>query len=85
MQSDHHFAERGKMNQDNNKNTILLMAGIVDAVISGAVLLIYFGVIPVDISNWGISRSMVGIIGGIWFIAAVAMLAYYLPKKGNIE
>lgn len=48
------------MNPQQNKNMILIIVGIVDAILSGIVLLIYFGVLPIDISELGIPRRVIG-------------------------
>ena len=60
------------MNPQQNKRMILIIVGLVDAVLSGAILLIYFGLLPIDISEWGIPRWVIGVIGCVvsssnWF------------------
>jgi hypothetical protein len=49
------------------------------------VLLIYFGILPVDISGLGIPRGVIGVIGGIWFFGALGILAYQLTKTDISE
>lgn len=61
-----------------NKRTILLAAGLLDMVLGAGVLLAYFGVLPVDVESMGISRSLIGLIGGVWFVVAVAFVGYAL-------
>lgn len=68
------------MNSQPNKRTILIIASAVDLILSGIVLLIYFGLFPVDISGWGIPRWVIGLIGGVWFAGSLAVLAYQLTK-----
>jgi hypothetical protein len=68
------------MNSQPNKRQIILLVSAVDAILGAIVLLIYFGLFPVDISSWGISRWVVGAVGGIWFLSAIAVLAYQLTK-----
>lgn len=68
------------MNSQLNKRMLLIIVSAVDAVLSGIVLLIYFGVLPVDISSWGIPRWVIGVVGGVWFLSAIAVLAYQLTK-----
>jgi hypothetical protein len=67
-----------------NSRMILITVGTVDAVLSGIVLLIYFGFLPVDISGWDIPRWVVGLIGGVWFASAWAILVDQ-PAKTNID
>ena len=64
---------------------ILIIVGIVDAIISGAILLIYFGFLPIDISEWGIPRWVIGLIGGVWFLSAIGLVAYQLTRTDISE
>ncbi len=66
------------MNPQLNKRTIFMIVSAVDLLLSGIVLLIYFGFFPIDISGWGIPRWVVGLVGGIWFASALAILVYQL-------
>ena len=68
------------MNPQQNKRMILIIVGLVDAVLSGAILLIYFGFLPIDISEWGIPRWVIGVIGGVWFLSAIGLVAYQLTR-----
>lgn len=76
---------------DNNhlstisKRTVLIIVGLIDTVIGGIILLIYFGILPVDLSNFGIPRWIVGVLGGVWFMSALAFLAYQLTKTDVSE
>ncbi len=67
-------------NSQLSKRTILIVISAVDAFLGGAVLLIYFGFLPIDISSWGIPRWVIGLVGGVWFLSAIAILAYQLTK-----
>lgn len=73
------------MNTQPNKRTILILVSALDAVLGGIVLLIYFGFLPFDISSWGIPRWVVGVVGGVWFLSAVAVLAYQWTKTNISE
>lgn len=73
------------MNPGQNKRMLWIIAGIMDAVISGAILLIYFGLLPIDISELGIPRWVVGLVGGIWFLSAIGFLAYQLTRTDISE
>ena len=76
---------------DNNnqstisKRTVLIIVGLIDTVLGGIILLIYFGFLPVDISSWGIPRWVVGVLGAIWFMSALGFLAYQLTKTDVSE
>ncbi len=73
------------MNDQSNKRNILIVASAIDAVLGGAVLLIYFGFLPIDISSWGIPRWVIGLVGGVWFASAIAVLVYQLTKTETTE
>ena len=68
------------MNPQQDKRMIFIIVGIVDAILSGVVLLLYFGLLPIDISEWGIPRWVIGVIGTVWFLSAIGFLAYQLTK-----
>lgn len=76
---------------DNNnpstisKRTVFIIVGLIDTVIGGIILLIYFGILPVDLSSLGIPRWIVGILGAIWFMLALGFLAYQLSKTDVSE
>lgn len=73
------------MNPQQNKRMIFIIVGIIDVLISGVILLIYFGLLPMDISEWGIPRWIVGVVGGVWFLSALGFLAYQLAKTDISE
>lgn len=73
------------MNTQLNKRKILILVSAVDAILGAIVLLIYFGLFPVDISGWGIPRWVVGVVGGVWFLSALGVLAYQLTKTETLE
>jgi len=53
---------------------------ISDLILSAIVLLIYFGLFPVDISGLGVPRGIVGLVGGMWFAGSLAVLIYQLAR-----
>ena len=73
------------MNPQPNKRMLLIIVSAVDAALSGGVLLIYFGFLPIDISGLGIPRGVIGVIGGVWFAGALAVLVYQLTKTDASE
>ena len=73
------------MNSQPNKRLLLIIVSAVDAALSGVVLLIYFGFLPVDISGLGVPRWVVGLVGGLWFVSALIVLVYQLTKTEHIE
>ena len=73
------------MDDGQTKRKVFILASSIDSLLSGIVLLIYFGLLPVDISGWGIPRWVIGLIGGIWFASAIAVLVYQLIKTDMSE
>ena len=73
------------MNPQPNKRMLLIIVSAVDAALSGVVLLIYFGFLPIDISSWGVPRWVIGLVGGLWFLSALIVLVYQLTKTESIE
>ncbi len=73
------------MNSQPNKRMLLIIVSAVDTLLSGIVLLIYFGFLPVDISSLGVPRWVVGLVGGLWFVSALIVLIYQLTKTETIE
>ena len=68
-----------------SRRRILILVSTIDAALAGIVLLIYFGFLPIDISSLGIPRGVIGVIGGIWFLGALGVLAYQLTKTDVSE
>ena len=73
------------MDPQPNRRMILIIVGIVDAILSGIILLIYFGLLPIGISEWGVPRWVIGLIGGLWFLSAIGFLAYQLTRTNISE
>jgi hypothetical protein len=73
------------MKNSENRRRILILVSAIDAVLAGIVLLIYFGFLPIDISGLGIPRGVIGVIGGVWFAGALAVLVYQLTKTDASE
>lgn len=65
------------MDNQNTKRTVFMISGAMDALLGGVALLIYFGVIPVDL---GIPSIVIGIIGGILFFSGVAVFTYFFTR-----
>jgi hypothetical protein len=68
------------MDDPQTRRSVLILASALDMILSGIVLLIYFGLLPVDISGWGIPRWVIGLVGGAWFAVSILVLAYQLTK-----
>lgn len=68
------------MNDPKSKRKLIILVSAVDAFISGVILLIYFGFLPVDLSKLGIQNWFIGLFAGIWFLSALGVLVYQLTR-----
>ncbi|MBI3151915.1 MAG: hypothetical protein HYZ21_07280 [Chloroflexi bacterium] len=73
------------MNHQPNKRVIFMISGATDILLGGVVLLIYFGLLPFDISGWGILRWAIGVIGALLFFSGIAVFTYFLSKSDSSE
>jgi hypothetical protein len=68
-----------------NKRLIFILTGLTDALLGGVLLLIYFGLIPLDFAAWNTPRWMVGAFGALLFFSGLAVLTYQLTRTDNPE
>lgn len=73
------------MNMNDQRRKLIILASAFDLAISGVVLLIYFGFLPVDISGLGVPRWVIGLGGGLWFITSLVIFAYQLTRTDISE
>ena len=69
----------------NKKRFILLLVGLIDSLLGGAVLLLYFEILPFDLSSMGIPRWVIGLVGGLWFLTGFVVLLFQLTKSQSDE
>jgi cbb3-type cytochrome oxidase subunit 1 len=65
---------------NTQKRTVFMIAGASDALLGAFALLIYFGIIPIDLN---IPRWIVGVVGGIVFVSGVALFTYFFTKTDS--
>ncbi len=68
-----------------DRRKLIILVSAMDAVISGVILLIYFGFLPIDLSKLGIQHWAVGLFAGIWFLTSLGVLAYQLTRTDISE
>jgi hypothetical protein len=74
------------MKPQPNKRILLIIVSAIDALLSGIILIIYFGLLPINISSsLGIQPWAVGLCGGVWFTISISILIYQLTKTETIE
>ena len=57
-----------------------IISGITDAIIGGILLLIGFGVLPLDVRQYGVENWHVNLLGGAMFILGAVTFAYNLSR-----
>ena len=63
----------------------MIFMGLIDSVIGGVILLVYFGVLPVDISALDTPHWIIALVGAIWFFSGLGVLVYQLSRTDLIE
>ena len=58
----------------------LIMSGLFDALIGAAILLIGFGILPVNIADLGLANWLVILIGAVMAIAGTTMAIYNFSR-----
>jgi hypothetical protein len=61
---------------NRNKRIVFMLSGATDALIGAVILLIGFGLLPVDIADYGLPAWLVILVGAIMFIIGAWMAAY---------
>lgn len=64
---------------------IIMLSGAFDSLLGALALLIYFGILPVNISSWGVPRWVLGLIGGVLFFSGIAIFTYFSTKTDHHE
>ena len=68
------------MNDPQSRRKFIILISAMDALISGVILLIYFGFLPIDISKLGIQPWVIGLFAGLWFLTSLGVLVYQLTR-----
>jgi len=73
------------MDYSKNMRLVFMLASAVDILLGAIALLIYFGILPVEISNWGIPGWIFGVVGGVLFFSGIGVFAYFSTKSDAHE
>ncbi|HEX6035727.1 MAG TPA: hypothetical protein VFY83_14900 [Anaerolineales bacterium] len=70
------------MNNSPNRTRRLafVLSGATDALIGGILLLIGFGLLPVDVTDYGLQNWHVILLGGILFVTGMGFVVYNLSR-----
>jgi branched-subunit amino acid ABC-type transport system permease component len=61
---------------NRTKRVALIISGVTDALIGTVVLLIGFGLLPIDVADYGLPAWLVILVGGFMFIMGAWVAAY---------
>jgi hypothetical protein len=70
------------MNNPPNRTRRLafMISGAIDALIGAVLLLIGFGLLPIDVTNYGFANWHVILLGAVMFILGAGTFAYNLSR-----
>lgn len=64
---------------------VLMVSSAMDSLLGAIVLLLYFGILPFDISGWGIPRWTIGAVGAALFFSGIAIFTYFSTRTDVSE
>jgi hypothetical protein len=62
------------------KRIAFMISGAIDALIGAVLLLIGFGLLPLDVTTYGFENWHVNLLGGVMFILGAVTFAYNLSR-----
>jgi hypothetical protein len=62
------------------RRLVFMLSGALDALIGGILLLIGFGLLPVEVSNFGMENWHVNLLGAVMFLLGAGTFAYNLSR-----
>lgn len=71
------------MNKDSpnrGRRIVLMISGGIDALIGAIMLLIGFGLLPVDVSRYGVENWHVNLLGAVMFLLGAGTFVYNLSR-----
>ena len=63
-----------------NRRLAFILSGITDALIGAALLLMGFGFLPVDVTEYGFENWHAIVFGGVMFFIGIVTIAYNLSR-----
>ncbi len=73
------------MENKNTKRAVFLIASGMDMLLGGLGLLLYFGILPLDLGGVGFPRWVVGAVGAVLLLSGVAVFSYILSTTETSE
>jgi ABC-type branched-subunit amino acid transport system permease subunit len=70
----------GNMPPNKTRRLVFMISGATDALIGAILLLIGFGLLPLDVTQYGFENWHVNLLGGVMFILGTITFAYNLSR-----
>jgi hypothetical protein len=67
-------------NAQRTRRLVLALSGLLDMLLGASLVAAWAGVLPVDLSAFGLPRWVVGVVGGLFFLSGTAVAAWQLTK-----
>lgn len=73
---------------DNNptpeqKFHLIMSVGALNALVGAAIMLVYFGLLPINVPYFNIPNFIIGILGITWFLSGVGVVAFAAMRVNN--
>lgn len=67
-------------NSAQRRNWIFILSGLIDFLTGSVLLLIWLGILPLNLDEFGITRNWVGLIGAFLAVSGVVVVSYLLTR-----
>ncbi|HET6594030.1 MAG TPA: hypothetical protein VFG81_00300 [Anaerolineales bacterium] len=65
---------------NRTRRIAFILSGAIDALIGGILLLIGFGILPLDVTQYGVQNWQVNLLGAVLFLLGAGTFAYNLSR-----
>lgn len=62
------------------RDLAFLVAGLMDCLFGGILLLSWLNLLPIDLVAFGFTRNLAGIVGAVLAVSGVAVVTYQISK-----
>ena len=74
---------QNNLTPEESMRLIVMSVGAINALLGTAMLLIYMGLMPVNISYLEIPNRVVGIIGATWLLTGISVVAFAVTSRNQ--
>ncbi len=65
---------------NRTRRLAFIISGMTDALIGAAILLIGFGIVPIDVSDYGLPRWLVILLGAVMAVVGASVAIYNFSR-----